>query len=214
MTARQRSYFFGTLWPQACRVQGWVGETAREVKRREIVLAATTKLHAEVPRMKKPTDSMSACDQDQLTAVFNHVKHLADPLNLQKAIAAENPGQAAALDECNRLLFKIREGMKRGDYNYAYVQKIADWNCRSEQVADWQTLPAEALRTVLIHLNDRANAKDPDVEPRGPRRKAPRDERTVYQMRPARKFVPKEKPQPVLATVSDFRHGEDDNIPY
>jgi len=213
MTPKQRSYFFADLWPKACRVQGWTGKVDQEVKRRAVVYAATSKLRAEVKGMKPATERMSECDQDQLTAVFNAVKLLIKPLDLKAARRVENPAEVVTQDKRERLIFKIQEGMKRGDYNYAYVQKIADWNLRKDQVADWMSLSEEELKTVLIHLNNRANEKDPNVQRRGSRPRPAKEDQTVYQMRPPRKFVP--KPKPVLVpTVSEARHGEDDNIPY
>ena len=41
MTAKQRSFFFADLWPQACRAQGWTGAVGCEVKRREVIRQAT-----------------------------------------------------------------------------------------------------------------------------------------------------------------------------
>ena len=206
MTPKQRNFFFADLWPKACRAQGWTGSVECEIKRRFVTLQATTKLHAEVPRMRPPTDRMSKCDQDQLTAVFNFVKLLGNPNSVKHARAAENPAEAKAADDCARLLFRIRESMKRGNYNYAYVQQIAAWDCREAQVSDWTRLPLESLRRVLIHLNNRANAKDPNVNQRGSRQgKAPAEEQKVYHMRPAKKFEP--KPRPVAV-------GDDDNCPY
>lgn len=200
MTSKQRNFFFADLWPKACRRQGWTGAVEMEVKRRFVVLQATTALHREAPCKGQPTERMSLCNQAQLTAVFDAVKLLIDPNSLKKARAAANPAEAADADECRRLVWKIREAAKRDEVtlNDAYIQKIAAYDCRAAQVTVWTDLPAESLRRVLIHVNKRANEKDPDVQPRGPRQpKAAVEETTDYQMKPFKLFTPRSQAETV-----------------
>jgi len=180
MTLKQRNYFFGALWPKACRVQGWTGALACEVKRREMVLQATTKLHAEVPKMRRPTDSMSECDRDQLTAVFNYTKWLGDPENLAKTMDIANLVEAKQSDDGRQVIWKINElGFTSG-----YIQRLAAYDCRVAQVSNWTDLPVAALKRVLIHATQRQHDKARSVE---------RREHDVvdYQMRPSPPTKPK-----------------------
>jgi hypothetical protein len=175
MTKPQRDLFFGRLWPKACRVQAWTGELNCEVKRREVVLKATTEWHDEVPKSPVGTDRMSECNQDQLTAVFNYVKWLADPANLGKARTVANPVQAKIDNDCRQVIFCINQL----GFTTAYIQRIAAWDCREAQVADWTGLPKESLQRVLIHLTTRRNQKQHRTEP---------DQVIDYQMKPRKIF--------------------------
>lgn len=132
MTPRQRSMYFGELWPAACKVQGW---SVKDEHRRKCVTFGAT---AE--------ESTSALDQDQITLLFNKLKALADPQNFDKALADADP--AAALEENKRkqLIWRIEKAAANvpGDVE-SWLAELATGKCAKHNVREWRKLPTPEL---------------------------------------------------------------------
>lgn len=77
MTPRERSTYFGQLWPAACHANEWVVKD--DAQRR----AVTAECMRQVRGPK--TDSTSALGPDEVTALFTYLLHLADSASLDKS---------------------------------------------------------------------------------------------------------------------------------
>ena len=131
MTPRQRSTYFGTLWPAVCKAQGW---NIKDENRRKCVTYGAT-----------GEESTSDLDQDQITLLFNKLKHLADPQNFDKALADSDPAAALAEYQRPNLIWRIiRSAAKIPGQPEAWLSKLcADRHGHS----DWRKLPmADLLR--------------------------------------------------------------------
>ncbi len=200
MTEKQRRYFFRALWPECCAVKGWQGTDA---ERHAVTLEATTELALAVPGGPKPTGSMSACTQDQLTAVFNLVKWYADPDNLDKARPVANPAEAKAQDECKRLVWKIREAANRDKVtlNDAYISRSRRGIARGPGVGVGNPPCRVAPARAHPHQQSREQERPRRASARANRANRPmptEDEQTVYVMSPRRSSprTPSRSPRP------------------
>ena len=143
LTKNQRNAFFGEWWPKCCEVQGW--DDKSEKRRRDFVLEATTELYHQVPNMPYPTDRLSLCTQDQLTAVFKLTWHKTKPDSLNEAIPVANPEQAAEEDAQRRCVFALMEkGLTR-----PAIERIAAPLCRRHRVGNWERLPSRVLKEMM-----------------------------------------------------------------
>ena len=93
MNLEQRNLYFGKLWPQACKAQGW--KRSDEHRRKLVTFAATGE------------ESSSQLDQDQITLLFNKLKALADPQDFDKALADSDPAAALAENKRQNIIFRI-----------------------------------------------------------------------------------------------------------
>lgn len=77
MTAKERSVYFGHLWPEACFANEW--EVKDDARRRAVT--------AECMRLVRgpQTDSAGALGSDEVTALFTYLAHLADSASLEKS---------------------------------------------------------------------------------------------------------------------------------
>jgi hypothetical protein len=177
MTRRQQVYYRGELWPAACRVQGW--DPADDEKRRAVTRQAARKINPN-----SQCTSTTHLNQDQITALFKLLVALANPDDVAAQRASENPVETKELDERKRLIHVIDELCKKAGFHRHYVRAIAHWNMRQAQVSEWEDLPADKLRRLLI-----------TVESRAARRPIPkRDAQTgivSYEMRPRTPFKTK-----------------------
>lgn len=150
MNAKQRSTYFGSLWPSACATQGW--KTNNEHQRKRVTFAATGE------------ESTSALDEDQITLLFNKLRWLADPANFDKALKDSDP--AAALEENKRkkIVWRIEKSaaLIPGDAE-ADLATMAAGKCAAHGVSEWRKLPTpELLRfsfTVSARTTDKAREK-------------------------------------------------------
>jgi hypothetical protein len=78
MTPAARAHYHGRLWPAVCEVKGWrVGD---EVRRRDVVLECMAKV-----RGPAVTTSHPDFGDDETTALFCYLEHLAAPADLRKS---------------------------------------------------------------------------------------------------------------------------------
>lgn len=150
MTSTQRSHYFGRLWPDACKVQGW--NSKDEQQRQRVTFAATGE------------ESTGALDQDQITLLFNKLKWLGDPNNFDKALADADP--EAALEESRRarVIWRIEKAAAKvpGDAE-KWLAETGAGKCAAHGVLEWRKLPTpELLRfafTVSKRTTDEARAR-------------------------------------------------------
>jgi len=137
MTKAQRSHFFGQLWPAACQAQGW------QVK-------DETTRHAVCERVTGQS-SMSNLNQRQLTALFTEVRHLADPLDFDKANLAANPDLAQEESLRATCLFAI-DKLALED---AYICGLAKHVVAARRVPSWRDLGSTDLKWLARTLSAR-----------------------------------------------------------
>jgi hypothetical protein len=143
MNKAQRDSYFGWRWPAACRGQGWdrLSKEEREKKRHQVTLEASGMLPGW-----SSTDSITKLDQDQITALFNLLKHYANPNSLKHAVPVANPAEEKEKDERRRAAFSLSQ---RGLTN-AEIQNIAEPLCRRHRVGDWRLLPSKVIREMMV----------------------------------------------------------------
>jgi hypothetical protein len=179
VTRFQQTRYRKELWPAACVAQGWhlLPAAEQEAKRRAVTLEAS----------KGRTDTTADLNTtDQCDALFRKLEALARPDDLT-AVARDLDIVREKIDGDRRRLLHV---IAQLGFEDAYVQRIAAWDCRECQVSDWKRLPvvlkgpkSAGLRRVLVHLTKRRHEKE---------NAAGRDQVRVYQMRPRRKFQPRE----------------------
>ncbi|HTJ77980.1 MAG TPA: hypothetical protein VL357_03215 [Rariglobus sp.] len=77
MTPAARSHYFIELWPAAALANEW--NVKDDARRRAVTLAC-------MAAIKGPeTDSVSKMGEDEITALFTYLRHLADPASLDKS---------------------------------------------------------------------------------------------------------------------------------
>lgn len=78
MTPQARAHYHGRLWPAACQAKGWrVGD---EVRRRDVVLECMQKVRGPLVTSSHPNFG-----DDETTALFCYLEHLAAPDDLAKS---------------------------------------------------------------------------------------------------------------------------------
>lgn len=184
MTPRQRSTYFGTLWPQACKAQGW---NVKDENRRKCVTFGAT-----------GEESTSDLNEDQITLLFNKLRLLADPQNFDKALADADP--AAALEENKRkqLIWRVEKAAAKvpGDAE-SWLSELSAGKCAAHGVREWRKLPTPELlrfsftvasRTTEMARENRAFKATTKQAPKKARKKRPahgmQDACTVYSRRP------------------------------
>ena len=146
MTKPQRAHFFGHLWPAACQAQGW--EVKDETTRHAVCLRVTGQ------------ESMSGLNQRQLTALFTEVRHLADPLDFDKATLAANPDQAEEASRRAKCLFAInRLGLPD-----SFIAGLAKNIVADRRVQSWRDLCSADLRWLAVTLSARRQKALPAPE--------------------------------------------------
>lgn len=166
MTPRQRSTYFGTLWPEACKAQGW--KRSDEHRRKLVTFAATGE------------ESSSALDQDQITLLFIKLKALADPQNFDKALADSDPAAALAENKRKNLIWRIvRAAAKIPGDPEAWLAALA-----SERFggSDWRKLGHSDLLRFSMQAAKRTTEEA--VTRRATRRKAPLKSTSAQTMQP------------------------------
>lgn len=151
MTASQRRTYFATLWPAACKAQGW--HVKDDERRRDVTHAATGQ------------DSTSKLTQDQITLLFNKLKWLADPHNFDKAFADANPELALADHKRANVIWRIDQAAQAKGFNEAYIAKVAEHKCRAHNVRTWRDLPIQELVNLSKTISARKGSKKPALEP-------------------------------------------------
>lgn len=142
MTPRQRSTYFGKLWPAACRAQKW--KVSDDHQRRRVTFAATGET------------STTDLDDDQITLLFIKLEHLADPYNYDKALADSDPAAALAANKRKKLIFSItKRALKVPGDSEAWLASIA---ADRHGTRDWRKLPDAQLRFFAMTVSERTTA--------------------------------------------------------
>lgn len=166
MNPYQRNLYFGKLWPQACKAQGW--KRSDERRRKLVTFAATGE------------ESSSGLDQDQITLLFKKLKALADPQDFDKALADSDPAAAIAENKRQNLIWRIVKAAAQipGDPE-AWLAVLA-----SERFggSDWRKLGhADLLR---FSMQAAKRTTEGAVSRRAARRKAPSKSTSAQPVQP------------------------------
>lgn len=129
MTPRQRSTYFGSLWPAACAVQRWNAKD--EHQRKRVTFAATGE------------ESTSDLNQDQITLLFAKLEWLADPQNFGAALADSDPVAALEANKRKQLIWRIEKDAAKVPGNP--VKWLAEIASDRHGTSDWQKLPTPEL---------------------------------------------------------------------
>lgn len=199
MTKDQLSTYWADdgLWANAVRGQGWdrLSEADLDRQRREV-----TKTACLMVKDSPVVDSIAKLNEDQITALFKLLIHLARPLDVAAARAVANPEETRSEDKRRRLIHEINAmGFHRN-----YVQAIAKWQCRKYSVSKWEDLPMNMLFALIATVNKNRRKKGMPAPPK-PRRDPPLAKQNAlvfpsgnpvrdYVLKPAKKFAPVVRP--------------------
>jgi hypothetical protein len=131
MTPKQRSLYFGTLWPKACAVQGW--NPKDDARRQAVTLEATGKTSA------------GSLNQSLLSALFDHLKWLADPYSLEAALPAANPEIGEENHRRRQLVWRITQTAAKAGLGATWLKQASAAKCREHGVGVWGELPLPEL---------------------------------------------------------------------
>ena len=184
-TTQRRGYF--RRWQAACAAQGW--DAGDEALRRDVTREATG------------AASSTALDNDDITRLYRYLDHLADPLDLRKAVLATDPDAAVEENRRRQLVHHI-EALGFSD---AYVARPAQTHCERERVEGWRSLSAASLTRLRHTLTTRGRARDARAGQRPPfvPRTQPYTQRPATKARRAASRQEQVMPRPGVAGQSD-----------
>lgn len=159
MTPAQRSLYFGTLWPAACEVQGWSSKD--DDRRRQVTQDATGQASA------------SGLTESQITALFDHLKWLADPCNLDKAMPVANPEIGEDNHRRRQLIWRITKAAATAGLNDTWLAQTTREKRRVQRVGTWQELPLTELLKLSYTVSSRTTE---DAQSRRRKRTAKRQQ--------------------------------------
>ncbi len=139
MNKKQRSTYFGRLWPAACRTQGW--KTSDEHQRKRVTFAATGE------------ESITDLDEDQITLLFNKLKWLADPSNYDKALADADPVTALEENKRKQVIWRIEDNASKVPGDPA--KWLAEIALDRHGTADWKNLSNAELKRFAMTVSGR-----------------------------------------------------------
>jgi len=151
MSPSQRSTYFATLWPAACKAQGWNPKDAE--RRRDVTHAATGKA------------STSGLTEDQITLLFIKLKWLADPTNFDLAMADADPQAALKANKRVQVIYRIEQAARAGGFNEEYLIKAAEHKCAAHRVKAWRELPIKELVNFSRTIHARKRQPAPALQP-------------------------------------------------
>jgi hypothetical protein len=131
MNQKQRNLYFGTLWPAACETQDW--NPKDEARRQAVTLEATGKTSA------------GNLNESLISALFDHLKWLADPYSLEAALPAANPEIGEENHRRRQLVWRINKTVAKAGLGEAWLIEAAAAKCREHRVCKWQELPLPEL---------------------------------------------------------------------
>jgi hypothetical protein len=131
MTPKQRSLYFGTLWPAACEVQGW--DPKDNERRQAVTLESTGKASA------------GSLNESLISALFDHLKWLADPYSLEAALPAACPEISEENHRRRQLVWKIIHRAATAGLGEEWLKQISHAKCREHGVSKWGELPLTEL---------------------------------------------------------------------
>jgi hypothetical protein len=144
MTPKQRSLYFGTLWPKACEVQGW--DPKDDTRRQAVTLEATGKASA------------GSLNQSLISALFDHLKWLADPYSLEAALPAANPEIGEENHRRRQLVWRINRTIAAAGLGDAWLKEISLSKCRQQRCSNWQSLPLPELLKLSFTVDSRTTS--------------------------------------------------------
>jgi hypothetical protein len=157
MNSAQRKTYFGTLWPAACKAQGWLVKD--EDRRREVTMQATGK------------DSTSSLTQAQITLLFNRLKQLADPSDFDLAYADANPEIALEEHKRGQIIWRIENSTAKAGLTESWLVEISAWKCETHDVKHWSQLPTVELVKLSMTVESRTSD---EVKARRAKKQQPR----------------------------------------
>lgn len=140
MTPSQRKLYF-RLWPAACKVQGW--DSKDDARRHAVTKDATGK------------SSASSLTQSQISALFDHLKWLADPYSLEAALPAACPEIGEENHRRRQLVWRITQTAAKAGLNQAWLAQAAAAKCQEHRVCTWQELPLPELLKFSFTVSSR-----------------------------------------------------------
>lgn len=143
MNARQRSTYFGTLWPAACAAQGW--NPKDEDRRRDVTMEATGK------------DSTSRLTEAQITLLFNHLKQLANPEDFDLAYLTANPEIALEEHKRGQVIWRIEHTTAQAGLKEEWLVQISAAKCAANGVKQWRQLPTVELVKLSMTVESRTD---------------------------------------------------------
>lgn len=143
MTPRQRSTYFGTLWPAACAAQGW--DTKDEDRRRDVTMEATGKA------------STSRLSEAQITLLFNHLKQLANPADFDLAYLTANPEIALEEHKRGQIIWRIENETAKAGLREEWLEEISAGKCAEHAVKKWRQLPTVELLKFSMTVESRTS---------------------------------------------------------
>jgi hypothetical protein len=144
MTASQRKTYFGTLWPAACKAQGW--NPKDEDRRRDATMQATGQ------------DSTSRLSQDQITLLFNHLKQLANPEDFDLAYVTANPEIALEEHRRSQIIWRVEHTAAKAGLNDAWLEQASAAKCSAHNVRCWRQLPTVELLKFSMTVSSRTTS--------------------------------------------------------
>jgi hypothetical protein len=155
MNKAQRATYFGRLWPAACEAQGW--NPKDEERRRDVTFGVTGQ------------ESTSSLGEDQVTALFDELRWLADPFNLDAALPASDARVSRDNNRRRQLVWSI-EQLKLTE---AYVDSLAAPFTQQHRCQHWDELPLDVL--TKFRMTCRARARSLQRDGRSPIKKLGRN---------------------------------------
>lgn len=140
MNKAQRVRYHADLWPAACKTQRW--NPRDKDLRQSITYQVTGKLSSE------------DLDEDEITMLFDELRHLADPVDFDQAMLAANPELSRQANRRRQLVWTI-EQLKLSE---AYVDALAADYCRHHRVDHWDQLPLDVLAKFRMTCRARARS--------------------------------------------------------
>lgn len=148
LSAEQRRLYFSTLWPRACKAQGW---NPRDEDRRRAVT------HQLIGKF-----STTGISQLQITVLFRGLELFADEENIAKIAALKAAQDAVEFPEIGEhvKICGMIEAFGCGD---AYLDKVALPHLRREGKSEWRKLDTGTLWKVFYALIVRTRKKEKDA---------------------------------------------------
>jgi len=174
MNGKQRSHYFGKLWPAACDAQGW--NPKDEDRRRDVTMEATGK------------DSTSRLTEAQVTLLFNHLKQLANPADFDLAYLTANPEIALEEHKRGQIIWRIENETAKAGLKEEWLEEISAPKCAENGVKQWRQLTTVELLKLSMTVESRTSEEVKARRAFAKRKKKPaqavQEPCTVYAERP------------------------------
>ena len=146
MTDPQRLTYF-RLWNAACKVRKMDPKDAE--LRQSVTMAVTGKA------------SVTELNNGEITVLFNRLKWLIDPSNLDAALADADPAEAMEANHRDQIIWRINKTAARKGLSPAYLATAAEGKTRAHRVKSWEDLPTAELLKFSFTIASRKGTADP-----------------------------------------------------